>query len=143
MVIRSSDGTLRIEAVSPAASESSRPGDVSILVDIQSCGFSGRATVWLGSDDLDGFVRQLETLERARRGTATLRSLSPGALDLQLKSVNARGGMAVEGRLEHSFHTGEARPYRHGVSFGFEFDPFTLPEIVAFFREIGLDNRDD
>ena len=135
MLIRSGDSSIWIE-MSDRPNNSQRPGDVRLLVDVVSVGFSGRAAVWVAADALNEFVRHLRTLEQERRGAATLASMSPGELDLELKSINARGGMAIIAAVVHHEHLGDGGPYAHGVKVGFEFDPTMLPEILASFEEM-------
>ena len=136
MLIRTGESSIQLDVVEWLPDDSPRAGDVRLFVDITSEGFSGRADVWVTGDALDEFVSQLRDLEGQRQGTATLASMSPGALSLELTSVNSRGGMAVTAELCHHVYIGDVGPYRHGAKVGFEFDPTMLPEILASFKSM-------
>jgi hypothetical protein len=135
MVIQSShgNGSIGID-LQERESDPQGLGDVKLVVETASEAFGGRASVWVRADALRAFVGQLRQLEAKRLGVATLLSISPGELALRLSSVNARGHMAVTGRLAHHCHSGEAGPYLHAVEFGFEFDPASLPGVLSEFE---------
>ena len=104
--------------------------DARVGVRIKSAGFSAQNDVWVHVDALREFCRRLVALEESRKGVAILRSLSPGELDLSVRSVSGVGAMSVTGSCAYSV----PRPHGailHRLEFGFEFDPSQLISAAA------------
>ena len=101
------------------------PG-ISIIV--SSSGFSGHTdTFVVGFPD---FCKGLISLEQARTCETVLKSVSPGELELKVRSVDRKGHMAVEGVVGYHLLGETGTLYWHAVHFGFEFDPSQLIEAV-------------
>ena len=130
MIIQGEHSKIAIEAHDVGVT-SYDGGDVEFRVVVESHGFGGTGLAWVSAAALRAFSGQLARLESTRQGVATLESMSPGELLIRVLSINSRGHMAVTGRLGRHIQPGEAGPYTHAVEFGFEFDPTTLPAIVA------------
>jgi hypothetical protein len=101
------------------------PGDVRLSVNVRSHGFTGNTDVWVMQEELAAFIRDITTLNTSLAGSATLRSISPGELELQVLAVSSRGHLAVQGTLGYHVYERE-RMYWHSVAFGFEFEPTQL-----------------
>ena len=134
--IQHNDGFVRIELVGREGNESPCAGDVSVHVTAASHGFTGEnRMVGLAAPDLAGFVEQLAQLEIHRQGEATLASTDPRELRLRLRSIDSLGHMAVDGEvMRHVVVAGCFSP--HSVAFEFEFDPTTLPAVLAGFQRL-------
>jgi hypothetical protein len=137
MIIRAGDDSVEIEVLECTPPSQPRSGDTRLRVVVSSEGFSGSGTVWIGSEELAQFVRQLTELELRREGSATLESMSPGELVLCIHAIDSWGHMAVKGQLAQQKHFGGARgPYPHRVEFGFDIDPMVLPPVLSEFQAI-------
>ena len=104
-------------------------GDAYVTVEISSNGFSGHNDLWVSSDSIKSFCRNLVRLEAKRTGKAILESISPGELHIKVFSTTSRGHMGIEGTTGYSIQNENSR-FNHSVSFGFEFDPSQLVEAV-------------
>ena len=100
-------------------------GDARLSIRVQSHGFSGRNALWAQREVLRAFAGQIAELERSLAGEAKLSSISPGELELTIRSVSPRGHIAVMGSATHR-RTGENGSYLHSVSFGFEIESTQL-----------------
>ena len=136
MIIREGSDFVEIIATDVSSQQPPAPHDMRFAVTIASSGFSGQGAAWVGVDQLAAFFAQLQELEGARTGSATIGGQSPGQFSLRLWRVDSLGHMAVSGRLTHH-QFGELRgPHLHAVEFGFEFDPTLLRSIVAEFESM-------
>jgi hypothetical protein len=102
-------------------------GDACFFVAVNSAGFSGANEVWVDSAALQTFCRALVALEKARKGEASLSSISPGELELTIGSVSSLGHLAVSGELGWPVRR-EHGLFDHLVRFGFEFDSGQLSD---------------
>jgi hypothetical protein len=136
MDIREGYNCITIEPVDRVPADLPATGDVKLSVQVVSEQFSGHSVVWVAAAALAAFLADLHELETERQGEATIEGLSPDEFRLCLRSANRRGHMAVSGLLTKRVHRGEAGPYRHAVEFGFEFDPTSLPTVLAEFQAI-------
>ena len=100
-------------------------GDAYIAIAVRSAGFEGRNDLWVTGAALCGFCKALVALEEARTGEATLKSVSPGELELRVCSVSSGGHVAVAGSTGYEVQRQDAM-FLHSVSFGFQFDPSQL-----------------
>lgn len=101
-------------------------GDFLVLVEVRRHGFSGRIDTWILRDTLGAFVRDVARLEETRRGSATLESISPGELRLEIRATDSAGHMAIGGTIGYRSFDGET-----ALAFApFDFDPSMLPELV-------------
>jgi hypothetical protein len=136
MEIREGHNCVTIEPVDRVPADLPSAGDVELSVEVASEQFSGHGFAWVGTLALAAFLAQLRQLEARRQGEATIEGLSPEEFRLRIWSVDRRGHMAVGGLVTKRVHKGEGGPYRHAVEFGFEFDPTSLPRVLAGFRAI-------
>ena len=104
-------------------------GDAYVTVRISSNGFSGHNDLWVSSESIRSFCRNLIRLEESRTGETILKSISPGELHIKVFSTSSRGHMGIEGTTGYSIQTENSR-FNHSVSFGFEFDPSQLVQAV-------------
>jgi hypothetical protein len=130
MLIREGSDEIEIEVVDRAPFR----GDVEFSVDVSSSGYTGRGFAWVDGTQLADFITHLAALEEHRQGSAQLESMSKGEFVLRVASVDRKGHMAVSGQISAYKYQSEARPYRHAVEFGFEFDPTALPAVLAAFK---------
>jgi hypothetical protein len=136
MEIREGQNCVTIEPVDRVPADLSSPGDVQLSVEVASEQFSGHGFAWMAASALAAFVVQLRDLETRRQGEARIEGLSPQEFRLRLWSVDRRGHIAVGGLVTSRAHKGEGSSYRHAVEFAFEFDPTSLPRILAGFQAI-------
>jgi hypothetical protein len=117
-------------------------GDVYITVRVLSSGFSGENELWVDSKSVRHFCRSLVELEKTRRGSAELESISPGELKLKVSSLDRAGHMGIEGRTGYLVQKGNFSAY-HSVEFGFEFDPSQLLKAIrdSWLRRNAEQNR--
>jgi len=133
MLIQSGNNNVEIVATEVEPVGSPRAGDIRVNLDVNSEGFHGCSSAWVAVDDFADFLRQLQELEAARKGIAVLRSMSPGATQLEFKAIDRWGHIAIRGRLTKYGHAGG---FDHVLEFGFEIESDRLAEIVAGFRRI-------
>ena len=75
-------------------------GDVRLRVRVTSIGFAGEYDgVWIEVRTATTFIDQLAALERDRRGSATLTSMSPDDFSLQVRIVDSAAHAAASGFL--------------------------------------------
>lgn len=103
--------------------------DVRLQINVESHGFTGSTDVWVLREEVQSFARDLAKLNSTLSGHAAIRSISPGELDLTIRSVSSRGHMAAQGTIGYQVYERE-RMYWHSVSFGFEFEPQQLEAAV-------------
>jgi hypothetical protein len=101
--------------------------DVLLVVTVDVPGFRASCDSWVLAGAWRTFVGELQALERTRRGSARLESISPGELGLEIYATDALGHMAVRGELEHDGAAARARFEFSGLSF----DPGLLAAFVA------------
>jgi hypothetical protein len=105
-------------------------GDVRLRVRVRSIGFEGEYDgVWIEAPIAIAFIEQLAALERDRRGSASMTSMSPGDFSLQVRIVDSAGHATVSGFLGRccSYYRGlvEAR-----VGFDLDLEPDRLPYLL-------------
>lgn len=95
-------------------------------------GFSGSVRIWVGADEWNAFVGQLEECERLRRGSATLQSMSPDEFSLRIESGDSLGHFVVRyALLQRDFlRIGSVARTLCG---GFDLDSELLRQIVSGF----------
>jgi hypothetical protein len=115
--------------VTEKADSSYASGDLHLSVSIASHGFTGESSVWVLHEEVGRFARALKELNSVLRGSATLHSVSPKELELEVLSVSSRGHLAVQGSVGGYVYEPE-RMYWHAVHFGFEFEPSQLEAVL-------------
>jgi hypothetical protein len=110
-------------------------GSVQLSVRAAGYGFSGRnPSVWISRSDLATFLRELQELERTRRGEARLESMSPGELSVKISVIDGAGHTRADVTVSRRYFAQEfGQPT---VRFGFSFDPSNLPGIVKAFSSL-------
>ncbi len=104
-------------------------GDAYITISLSSNGYSGHNDLWVSSESLCCFCRDLIDLEKKRKGEALLESISPGELYQQIFSIDSLGHLGVRGKTGFEVINGTDL-FPHSVTFGFEFDPSQLIKAV-------------
>lgn len=119
------NNVLVIESLSEEVNGLLSNSDLYVGVRVMSNGFTGANDLWLYAPDIHRFCNALRQLEETRSGEAKLASISPGELELTVKSIDSRGHMAVVGKTGYEI-IGENGSFTHSVEFGFEIDPSQL-----------------
>ncbi|MFK8002197.1 MAG: hypothetical protein AB8H86_21560 [Polyangiales bacterium] len=100
---------------------------------VQTSGFRGAAETCVHRAQWQDFCQELSQLEKTRRGKASLESISPGELKLEVLNTSRAGAMAVTGLLGTDIDT------RVRMTFDpIPFDPSSLPELVRIARSWAL-----
>lgn len=73
------------------------PADLLITVRVQTTGFTAVVDTWIARGSWDSFCDGLAELEKTRQGKTSLESISPGELELSVRSTSRAGSMAIEG----------------------------------------------
>jgi hypothetical protein len=107
---------------------------VRVGVTSMATAFSAETWCWVELGMLTAFAKQLRELEERRQGAASLESMSPGELRLEVRSTDLAGHMAAFGQVGHWCHTGTASPQWCVIAFGIPFCPSELPGLL---RELG------
>ena len=108
-----------------ADSESDNTGDRYLTIKVQSAGFCGANDLWIHGAEFKAFCSGIIAVEEKRQGQVTLKSISPGELDLTIKSVSSLGHFVIVGVTGYEVQREHAM-IDHSISFGFEFDPGQL-----------------
>ncbi len=91
MQIGDSNNSLQIEIRERVTEHRQDAGDVRIGVTVLSNGFSGKYDdIWLDHHELVEFVGDFERMERERRGSARLCSMSPGEFIVDFRPSDSR-----------------------------------------------------
>jgi len=106
--------------------------DEAFNVQCSVAGFAGRnGEIWIDANERQRFVEGLRSVERDRRGEASLRAMSPEEFELVVRVVDLAGHVVIEGfvgKLQFSAYL-----HRYDqllVKFGFSFDPTLLPQVL-------------
>jgi hypothetical protein len=104
--------------------------DVWATVSFRNADFSGLVATVVGRDEWETFARQVNALERDRRGEAVLLSAYPDEVRLRLFASSTTGAMAVEGHLQRVGAAGTP-----ALDFGpIAFDPGLLAKLLQELR---------
>jgi hypothetical protein len=91
--------------------------------------------VWVTASDFQAFLSELKALEERRQGSATLASMSPNELILQVHSTDRAGHMAVTGQLGRWCYARGNGMLWCQLPFDFALScPSQLPQFLAEFR---------
>lgn len=103
--------------------------DFHLSVLVETSGFRGTTETCIFRAQWQDFCDQLSQLEKTRRGKASLESISPGELKLEVLNTSRAGAMAVGGLI------GTDIGNRVRMTFdAIPFDPTSLPELVRIAR---------
>jgi hypothetical protein len=136
MLVRNADDYFEMTVAerSPAARDA---GDTRFAARLRVSGidsvFTADAQCWVELQALAAFAEQLRVLEERRQGTASLESMSPGELRLQICNTDRTGHMAAIGQVGRRFVTGSAEPCWSAVAFRVPVCPTELPALVREF----------
>jgi hypothetical protein len=111
-------------------------GDLRLHVRVAFSTFCGEYDgVWVEATAFQEFLSELQVLEERRQGSATLVSISPGELHLQIHSTDRAGHIGVTGQLGRWCYAGGGGMSWCQVPFSFALScPSLLPQILAEFR---------
>ena len=93
--------------------------------------------VWLSVSDIEEFLESLDTLDKYRKGQATLQSMSPEDFQLTLKAVDDLGHVSATSRLRKKVLTHD---YAFDTQIEFEIDPSTVRTIISEFKNLMKQN---
>ena len=106
--------------------------DILVSVEVRCRGFGGRIDTWISRVAWSGFCDQLSRLENGRKGVATIESIRPKELGLNVVASRRAGHMAIDGFVGQSGEQGEAL-----LSFSsIFFDASLLPDFLRSAWEI-------
>lgn len=113
-------------------------GDLRLHVRVAFSTFRGEYDgVWVEAPAFRAFLSELQALEERRQGSATLRSMSPGELILQVHSTDRAGHMGVTGQLGRWCYAGGGGMWWCQVPFDFALPcPSLLRQILAEFHSM-------
>lgn len=117
--------------------ETERYPSANLFIEVADDGFCGSDVVWVGAQEWDSFVEQLQQCELNRRGSATLTSMSPGEFKLQVENCDSLGHFVARYELTQRryLHVGSVtRSLNGGFDLDSEFIGQTFREFVPFAR---------
>jgi hypothetical protein len=133
------DGGDRLTLTLTERSVGQGEGDTRLRVYAQCLGsegnaFTGNVGVWIDRSDAETFISALAALELSRRGSATLKSMSPDELLLEIAVVDSVGHVAARGHLRR-----HAPGHRGGqIDFNLSVYPDSLPRLLRQARGLLL-----
>lgn len=139
MLIRNNGNFVEILLVERIPETLPAAGDLHLHVRVACRTFCGENDgVWVEATAFQDFLSELQVLEERRQGSATLASISPGELRLQIQATDRSGHIGVTGQLGRWCYTGGSdgsEMSRCQVTFDFPSScPSLLPQILAEFR---------
>ena len=111
--------------------------DIRVQAEVVSYGFSGGVSTWIDGVDFEGFLLELDRLDRELTGEVNLKSLSPDDFHLRIHSLTRHGHLAASGHLGGLIYPPHLR---HRLQFSFEVDPQQLRDFLVGLRQISLLN---
>ena len=129
-MIRFHDQTdyFELDLAKQEGSETPAEGDAYITLKIVSAGFAGHNDLWVDARSLRMFCSDILQLAKKRQGSARIEGISPGELEITVRSIDRSGHMVVEGTAGYQVRRERGRRH-HSVTFGFEFDPSQLNDV--------------
>ena len=132
MILKDGEGELEITVHEVEPPMSMRPGDFRATVRVSTLGFGGtNEHVWIAADDFQRFVAAVRILERDRRGSAQLGSMSPEDFELSIRVRDRAGHVTARGWVGRASYGSTRERVAARVGFSFDIDPTHLPGIVA------------
>ena len=111
---------------------------VRVRVSAHDTVFTAETWCWVQLHVLSTFAEQLRVLEERRQGSAAMESMSPGELQLEIRSTDRAGHMAAVGQVGHWLHSGCGEPSWSAVAFRVPFCPSELPALVREFSALAV-----
>lgn len=128
MLIRGTEASVELSLVEVEPHR----GDFCFSIAVSSNGFAGsNESVWIDRDEFLTFLQDARTLERTRRGTAVLNSMSPEVLKFELRTIDAAGHLAVFGQLGRWI----VPQFQHSIQFGFDLNADFISQMVDELEE--------
>jgi len=104
-------------------------GDAYITIKIDSRGFKGQNDLHVVGSEIRQFCSDLIQLHKTLKGHASLKSVSPDELNIEIQPYGSLGHMSVRGKCGYHVQTSKHLNW-HSVEFGFEFEPQQLDSAV-------------
>ncbi|WP_141504393.1 WapI family immunity protein [Paenibacillus luteus] len=109
---------------------------ISLSVSVADSGFCGEnPEVWFEADEVSRFVTAVQKLDRERKGSAKLSSMSPDECLLAIISVDRSGHLVLEYQLSSQVYL-EHSSQKRLVSGGFDLNPTDLERMHKFFSAL-------
>ncbi|WP_139991877.1 hypothetical protein [Paenibacillus paridis] len=109
---------------------------ISLSVSVADNGFCGEnPEVWFEADEVTRFVTALQKMDRGRKGSAALTSISPDECFLAIRSVDQSGHLVLEYQLSRHVYL-EHSSQKRLVFGGFDLNPTDLERMHKFFSAI-------
>jgi hypothetical protein len=134
MVLRDGNDFIELKMAERTPEGLQGAGDVRFNARVQFSTFSAESDVWVAAPALRSFVEQLREVERTRRGAASLTSMSPGELRLEIRATDSMGHVGAFGELGRWCRGTLPARFWSAVSFGIPFDPSLLAGILEEFE---------
>lgn len=134
MEIESNDGKsyLIIEYVD---CEIERYPSVCVAITVQDRDFKGfNNDVWIELDLLKDFINNLKTLEKTRRGSASMNSMSPEEFQLKIETYDLSGHMILNYKISQYTHRMPTNII--SLTGGFEMDVSFFLNIISDFTHL-------
>ena len=142
MIIRDETSSVEIALLEMGLAGTPASGDVRFDVAVTASAtipggpFTGRNdAVWIGRDVWAGFLADLRTLERTRRGVARVSAMSPATFRLTVLATDRAGHMAAEGWVGRQY-AGRGSDEHDRVCFSVQLDPSALAQFVSEFEAL-------
>lgn len=116
--------------------EIERYPSVCVAVTVQDGDFRGyNKDVWFELDLLKDFINNLEALEKTRKGSVSLNSMSPDELEIKIETYDLSGHMFLNYKISQYTH------YRSRINIisltgGFELDATFFVNIISEFTDL-------
>lgn len=88
--------------------------------------------IWISETDIDTFLKELEILDRERKGEAVLNGMSPNEFSLVLKPIDLLGHLSIGFKLVKEDRID--KDYSYDIKVDFQIDPTILPKLIADFK---------
>jgi hypothetical protein len=141
VLVRDGDDYLEL-AVAERGATVHDAGDTRFAVRVRVSGLhtalSAESLCWVELRVLAAFAEALRALEERRQGSAALESMSPGELQLEVRSTDRAGHMAAVGQVGWWLSVGSGEPYWSAVAFRVPFCPSELPALVREFSALAV-----
>jgi hypothetical protein len=140
MLVRNNGNFVEVLLVERTPRSLTGAGDLRLHVRVALSSFRGEYDeVWVEATTFQDFLSELQALEERRQGSATLASMSPGELRLQIHSTDRAGHMGVTGQLGRWCYAGGGGMSWCQIPFNIALScPSLLSQLLAEFREMAV-----
>src|SRR5262245_62907101 len=109
MHLRSPSGEITLHLLRSVVGQSAAEPDLQVRVNAKVGPFTATdAGAWLEWPDVSAFIKELEVLARACKGSATIGAMSPADLTLAVSNVDSLGHFILKFSLGSLVHSQEA-----------------------------------